>query len=63
MGVASTLLKNGMTDIDQRIRLAAFNWLDEQVSIHGDVLPRSILAQCSGWGRTETTIRNYILIS
>jgi putative restriction endonuclease len=34
-----------MTNIDQRIRIAAFNWLDEQVSIHGDVLPRSILAQ------------------
>ena len=45
MGVASTLLTNGMTDIDQRVRIAAFNWLDEQVSIHGDVLPRSILAQ------------------
>ena len=34
-----------MMDIDQRVRIAAFNWLDEQVSIHGDVLPRSILAQ------------------
>jgi putative restriction endonuclease len=34
-----------MTDIDQRVRIAAFNWLDEQVNIHGDVLPRSILAQ------------------
>ena len=34
-----------MTDIDQRIRIAAFNWLDEQVGSHGDVLPRSILAQ------------------
>ena len=45
MGVASTLLTNGMTDIDHRVRIAAFNWLDEQVSIHGDVLARSILAQ------------------
>ncbi len=45
MGVASTLLTNGMTDIDQRVRIAAFNWLDEQVSAHGDVLPRSILAK------------------
>jgi len=45
MGVASTLLKNGRTDTDQSVRTAAFNWLDEQVSIHGDVLPRSILAQ------------------
>ena len=29
--------------IDQKIRLAAFNWLSEQVSIHGDVLPRKLL--------------------
>ena len=29
--------------IDQKIRLAAFNWLKEQVSIHGDVLPRKLL--------------------
>ena len=41
----STLLTNGMSDIDQEVRIAAFNWLDEQVSIHGDVLPRSILAE------------------
>jgi putative restriction endonuclease len=34
-----------MTDIDQRVRIAAFNWLDEQVGIHGDVLPRSLLEQ------------------
>ena len=45
MGVASTLLTNGMADIDQRVRIAALNWLDEQVGIHGDVLPRSILSQ------------------
>lgn len=32
-------------DIDRRVRLAAFNWLGEQLRIHGDVLPRSILAQ------------------
>ena len=42
---SSTLLTNGMTDLDQRVRIAAFNWLDEQVGIHGDVLPRSILSQ------------------
>ena len=29
--------------IDQKIRLAAFDWLNEQVSIHGDVLPRKLL--------------------
>jgi len=45
MGVVSTLFSNVMTDIDQRVRIAAFDWLDEQVGIHGDVLPRSILAQ------------------
>jgi HNH endonuclease len=43
--VAPTLFPNAMTDIDKRVRIAAFNWLDEQVGIHGDVLPRSILAQ------------------
>ena len=36
---------NDRTDIDQRVRIAAFNWLDEQVGIHGDVLPRSLLAK------------------
>jgi acyl-[acyl carrier protein]--UDP-N-acetylglucosamine O-acyltransferase len=45
MGVSFTLLTNGMSDIHQEVRIAAFNWLDEQVGIHGDVLPRSILAQ------------------
>ncbi len=34
-----------MTNIDQRVRVAVFNWLDEQVGMYGDVLPRSILAQ------------------
>lgn len=38
-------MTNGMTDIDQKVRIAAFNWLDEQVGIHGDVLPRPLLAQ------------------
>ena len=28
---------------DQQIRLAAFNWLNEQVGIHSDVLPRKLL--------------------
>ena len=32
-------------DIDQQVRITVFNWLDDQVSIHGDVLPRSVLAQ------------------
>ncbi|MBN2034310.1 MAG: hypothetical protein JW836_13635, partial [Deltaproteobacteria bacterium] len=38
-------LTNGSKDIDRRVRLAAFNWQSKQVRIHGDVLPRSILAQ------------------
>ena len=28
---------------DLRVRLAAFDWLREQVEVHGDVLPRSLL--------------------
>lgn len=31
-------------DLDSRVRLAAFDWLAEQVAMHGDVLPRSILS-------------------
>ncbi|PKN67813.1 MAG: HNH endonuclease [Deltaproteobacteria bacterium HGW-Deltaproteobacteria-15] len=34
-----------MSDLDGRVRLAAFTWLSEQVRIHGDVLPRSLLAE------------------
>jgi len=30
---------------DAHVRKAAFNWLAEQVQLHGDVLPRNILAQ------------------
>jgi len=36
---------NDISDLDRKVRLTAFNWLDEQVSIHGDVLPRSVLSQ------------------
>ena len=32
-----------MPATDQKIRIAAFNWLGEQVGIHGDVLPRKLL--------------------
>lgn len=32
-------------DIDLQVRLAAFNWLSEQVNLHGDVLPRKLLQQ------------------
>jgi putative restriction endonuclease len=31
--------------LDHEIRIAAFDWLKEQVSIHGDVLPRILLTQ------------------
>ncbi|MCK4409763.1 MAG: HNH endonuclease [Candidatus Eisenbacteria sp.] len=30
---------------DKQVRLAAFQWLGEQVALHGDVLPRSLLLQ------------------
>ena len=30
---------------DKRVRIAAFDWLDDQVRHYGDVLPRSLLAQ------------------
>jgi putative restriction endonuclease len=30
-------------DIDLQVRLAAFNWLSEQVNLHGDVLSRDLL--------------------
>ena len=32
-------------DVDQKVRLAAFHWLEEQVGMHGDVLPRTVFAQ------------------
>lgn len=31
--------------MDHQVRMAAFSWLAEQVRIHGDVLPRELLAQ------------------
>lgn len=32
-------------DIKQRVRLAAFDWLSNQIKVHGDVIPRAILAK------------------
>jgi putative restriction endonuclease len=32
-------------DVDLEVRLAAFNWLSEQVNLHGDVFTREILLQ------------------
>jgi len=38
-------LTNDISELDRKVRLTAFNWLAEQVAIHGDVLPRAVLAQ------------------
>lgn len=35
---------NNIPAIDNKVRLAAFDWLSKQVAIHGDVLPRTILS-------------------
>src|SRR5271157_87206 len=32
-------------DVDLQVRMAAFNWLSEQVNSHGEVLPRKLLEQ------------------
>lgn len=45
IGVVPTLLTNDTTNIERRVRLVAFNWLGEQVYIHGDGLPQSIFAR------------------
>ena len=37
-------LTNDISELDRKVRLTAFNWLAEQIAIHGDVLPRSILS-------------------
>jgi putative restriction endonuclease len=31
--------------MEEKVRLAAFKWLEEQVFVHGDVLPRTLLEQ------------------
>jgi hypothetical protein len=33
-----------MADLDQRVRLAAFTFLDQQTQLHGETLPRKALA-------------------
>lgn len=40
--------------MDSELRIAAFHWLKEQVSIHGDVLPREVLEK--GFVFQETRI-------
>ena len=37
-------MDQGALDLDQRVRLAAFAFLAEQTQLHGEVLPRTILA-------------------
>ena len=32
-------------NIDQRVRVAAFDWLSNQIKVHGDVIPRTVLAK------------------
>ncbi len=32
-------------ELDQRVRLAAFQWLRAQMDVHGEVLPRALLAE------------------
>ena len=34
-----------MSDLDRRVRLAAFEFLTEQTRLHGDVLPKTVLAR------------------
>lgn len=31
--------------MEEQIRIAAFNWLEQQTAIHGDVLPYHLLMQ------------------
>ncbi len=48
MGLAGHAKEESLTpvmDLDQSIRLSAFNWLGEQTKIHGDVLPRTLLEE------------------
>ena len=45
-------------DIDHQVRIAAFKWLEEQVRIHGDVLPRSLLAHGFSLDRKSTRLNS-----
>ena len=40
-----SVLSLSKVNIDHRVRLAAFEWLEKQTQIHGDVLPRDLLAR------------------
>ena len=41
---------------DARVRLAAFEWLAEQVDLHGDVLPRSLLLKGFFFGDSRVSL-------
>jgi len=43
-------------DLDQQIRLAAFSWLRDQVQMHGEVLPRTLLATGFLWNGQQVPI-------
>lgn len=43
-------------DMDFQIRMAAFKWLEEQVLLHGDILPRKILEQGFVLNRQRITL-------
>lgn len=42
--------------MDFQIRMAAFNWLDEQMLVHGDLLPRTVLAKGFSLGGQRITL-------
>jgi len=42
--------------MDFQIRMAAFKWLEEQVLLHGDILPRKILEQGFVLNRQRITL-------
>ncbi|MFC2110882.1 HNH endonuclease [Bacteroidota bacterium] len=42
--------------MDDHIRISAFKWLEEQVDLHGDVLPRNILEQGFNYNGQRVTL-------
>jgi putative restriction endonuclease len=51
----NSILNQGPNNIlDTEVRLTAFDWLSQRTSIHGDVIPRTVLAQ--GFAFRDTKI-------
>jgi hypothetical protein len=48
---------------DLRIRLAAFEWLREQVGVHGDVIPRTLLGQGFVFERLQSRYDRFLRAS